>query len=90
MAITASEARRNLFGLLVQVNDDAEAVEIINRNGMKAHLVPDLEYRSLMELAHLCRSPHNAMRLFASLVELQEGARGEVHELVDAEDSAAS
>jgi antitoxin YefM len=89
MAITASEARRTLFGLLVQVNDDAESVEIINRNGVRAHLVPDAEYRSLRELAHLTASPANALHLFAGIVEAREGL-GEPHDLIEAADTAAS
>jgi antitoxin YefM len=72
MAITASEARRNLFGLIEQVNDDAQAVEILSRKGT-AFLVPEQEYRSLTELAHLVRSPANAARLFSSLEAARHG-----------------
>ena len=79
MAITASEARRHLFGLIEQVNDDAQAVEILSRKGT-AFLVPEQEYRSLRELAHLVHSPANAARLFSSLLEARAGAV-EAHEL---------
>lgn len=87
MAITASEARRNLFGLIEQVNDDAQAVEILSRKGT-AFLVPEQEYRSLAELAHLVRSPTNAARLFASLQEARDGVVQQ-HEL-DLEDGERS
>jgi antitoxin YefM len=88
MAITASEARRRLFELIEQVNDDADSVEIVSRKGV-AHLVPDQEYRSLLELAHLCRSPQNAVRFFSSLVEAREG-NVEHHDLIDAREASAS
>jgi antitoxin YefM len=80
VAITASEARRTLFALIQQVNDDAQAVEIISRNGT-AHLVPDQECRSLLELAHLVRSPANAVRFFTSLEQARHG-EVEPHELL--------
>jgi antitoxin YefM len=87
VAITASDARRNLFRLIEQVNDDAQAVEILSRKGT-AFLVPEQEYRSLMELAHLVRSPANAARLFASLEEARHG-QVEAHAL-DREDGERS
>lgn len=88
MAITASEARRRLFELIELVNDDAESVEIVSRKGI-AHLVPDQEYRSLRELAHLVRSPANALQLFQGLMEARDGL-GQPHELLPADDAAAS
>src|SRR5665213_1224377 len=33
MAITASEARKNLLPLIAQVNDDREPIEITSKNG---------------------------------------------------------
>jgi prevent-host-death family protein len=48
MAITASEARKHLFALIEQVNDDQEPVEIVSRKGM-AFLMSDAQYRSLAE-----------------------------------------
>lgn len=88
MAITASEARRRLFELIEKVNDDADSIEIISRKGT-AYLVPDQEYRSLRELAHLCRTPANAIRFFSSLQEAREGL-AEEHELIDADERAVS
>ena len=35
MAITASEARKNLFPLIQQVNDDRAPVEITSKNGAR-------------------------------------------------------
>lgn len=71
-AMTASEARRNLFGLIERVNEDCEAVEILSRRG-DAVLISAAEYRSLQETAHLLRVPANAKRLAESLAALAAG-----------------
>lgn len=62
MAITASEARKRLFPLLAQVNDDRVPIEIVSRHG-DAVLISREEYEALEETAHLMRSPANARRL---------------------------
>ncbi|MGH3823346.1 MAG: type II toxin-antitoxin system Phd/YefM family antitoxin [Pseudonocardiaceae bacterium] len=54
MAITASEARKNLFPLLAQVNNDRAPVEIMSRHG-DAVLISREEYLALEETAHLLR-----------------------------------
>lgn len=71
-AITASEARRTLFGLIEQVNADNDAVEILSKRGT-AVLMSEAEYRSLMETAHLVRVPANAKRLLESLEQARNG-----------------
>jgi len=83
MSITASDARKRLFPLIQQVNDDATAIEIVSKNGT-AFLMSDAEYRSLRETEYLLRSPANARRL---LDALDAARRGEVveHELVTEE-----
>lgn len=43
MSIAASEARRTLYPLIEQVNEDREAVEIVSRKG-RAYLMPAEEY----------------------------------------------
>ncbi len=83
-AMTASEARRNLFGLIEQVNEDCEAVEILSKRG-DAVLISASEYRALQETAHLLRVPANAKRLTESLEALAAG-RGSERELVWPED----
>lgn len=81
MSITASEARQRLFPLIQQVNDDQAAVEIVSRNGT-AYLVPEDEYRSLVETAFLLRSPANAERLRSSIAHARAG-QVESHDLID-------
>lgn len=78
-AITATEARRNLFGLIEQVNEDCDAVEILSKRG-NAVLISAAEYRALQETAHLLRVPANAQRLSKSLEALAAG-RGHEREL---------
>ncbi|MFI7416934.1 type II toxin-antitoxin system Phd/YefM family antitoxin [Nonomuraea sp. NPDC049684] len=80
MSITASEARRRLFPLIEEVNDDRTAVEIVSKSG-SAYLVAAEEYEALQETAYLLRSPANARRLIESCQEAVQG-RHERHELL--------
>jgi antitoxin YefM len=76
MAVTASEARKNLFPLIEQVNSDRSAVEITSKRG-DAVLISRAEYDALEETAHLLRSPKNARRLLDSLDQAAKGERQE-------------
>ena len=80
MAMSASEARKRLFPLIEQVNDDEEAVEIVSKSGT-AFLVPEHLWRSLMETRYLLRSPANARRLADSVARVEAGDY-EHHELI--------
>jgi antitoxin YefM len=79
MAITASEARKNLFPLIAQVNDDREPIEITSKNG-DAVLMSRADYDALTETAWLLRVPANARRLIESLAQARAGER-EPHDL---------
>jgi antitoxin YefM len=79
MAVTASEARKNLFPLIEQVNADRTPVEITSRRG-DAVLMARADYEALEETAHLLRSPANARHLLESLAQARGGEREE-HEL---------
>lgn len=64
---TYSNARNNLASLLEQVTDEQEII-IINRRGRDdVALVSASELSSLIETAHLLRSPKNATRLLKAL-----------------------
>lgn len=76
MAITASEARRNLFPLIEQVNADRTPVEINSRRG-DAVLISRADYEAMEETAHLLRAPANARRLIESLLQARSGERAE-------------
>jgi antitoxin YefM len=81
MAITASEARKNLFPLIEQVNDDRTPVEINSRRG-DAVLISRDDYEALEETAHLMRSPANARRLAEGYEQARRGEYAE-HELLE-------
>lgn len=79
MSVTASDARKRLFPLIAEVNDNQQAVEIVSKGGT-AYLVPADEYRALLETVYLLTSPRNAERLRESIAEVRAGAATE-HEL---------
>jgi len=72
MSITASEARRNLFPLIEQVNADRTPIEITSKRGTAVLMSID-DYHALEETAYLLRSPANARRLLDSLDQAQAG-----------------
>jgi len=68
---TYSNARNNLASLLERVTDEREII-IINRRGREdVALVNASELSSLLETAHLLRSPKNAQRLLKALQRAQ-------------------
>lgn len=71
-AINATTARKTLFNLIKQANDDAETFEITSPNG-NVFMVPEAEYRSMQETAYLLRSPANARALRKSIAEAEAG-----------------
>ncbi|MFP8903268.1 type II toxin-antitoxin system Phd/YefM family antitoxin [Streptomyces atacamensis] len=85
MSITASEARRNLFPLIEQVNNDRAPVHITSRNG-NAVLLSEEDFASWQETIYLLRSPANARRLAESIAEAEEG-RVAPRELIEADDA---
>ncbi len=64
---TYSQARANLANLLSRASEDKEIVLINRRNKEDVALISSSELSSLMETAHLLRSPKNARRLLTSL-----------------------
>ena len=64
---TYTQARESLARLLDRVTDDREVVFIRRRGREKVALVAADELSSLMETAHLLRSPRNAARLLKAL-----------------------
>jgi antitoxin YefM len=72
MAITASEARKDMFGLIERVNLDHTEVEITSKRGSAVLMSKD-EYDSLVETAYLLRSPKNARRLLNAIESARSG-----------------
>lgn len=64
---TYSHARANLASLLTAASEDKEVVLINRRNAEDVALISSSELSSLLETAHLLRSPKNARRLLNSL-----------------------
>ncbi len=83
-AITATDARKNLFGLIQQVNDDHAPVEVVSKHGNAVIMSKD-DYDAMTETAYLLRNPKGAKRL---LEALERAKRGEVeyHDLVEVDD----
>lgn len=76
MAVTASEARKNLFPLIEQVNEDRMTIEITSKRG-DAVLMSKADFDALEETAYLLRVPANARRLLESLTQAIAGDRVE-------------
>ena len=79
VVVTASDARRNLFPLIEQVNNDRQPVEITSKRG-DAVLMARADYDALEATAYLLRVPANARRLLESLEQARAGDR-KAHEL---------
>lgn len=77
--ITATEARRTLFPLIEQVNNDRDPIEITSRRG-SAVLVAKEDWDSIVETSYLMRSPANAALLMDAVKRLRTGDYA-VHEL---------
>lgn len=70
---TYTQARANLAALWDKVTTDRELV-IVRRRGAEAiALIAADELFSLMETAHLLRSPKNAERLLTALARARQG-----------------
>jgi antitoxin YefM len=64
---TYSRARANLAKLLDAIAEDREIVIIERRKRENVAMISAAELNSLLETAHLLRSPKNARRLLAAL-----------------------
>ena len=64
---TYTSLRERLAAVLDQVANDHDVVIVRRRNAKDVALVPAEELSSLLETAHLLRSPKNAQRLLAAL-----------------------
>jgi len=81
-AITATDARKGLFGIIQQVNNDHTAVEVVSRHGNAVIMSKD-DYDAMTETAYLLRTPANAQRLLEAIERVRRGEFDE-HDLLDA------
>src|ERR1019366_1322334 len=70
---TYTSLRERLASVLDQVANDHDVVIVRRRHAKDVALIPAEELSSLLETAHLLRSPKNAQRLLAAL---QRATRG--------------
>ena len=68
-----TQARANLASLCDQVAETREPYVIERRNGENVALLSEAELNSLLETAHLLRSPKNARRLASALERALDG-----------------
>jgi antitoxin YefM len=71
---TYSQAREQLKSLMDRAVEDREIVLVRRRSGGDVALIAADELRSLMETAHLLRSPRNAQRLLTALARARSEA----------------
>ncbi|MEY4909858.1 MAG: hypothetical protein RL260_3576 [Pseudomonadota bacterium] len=64
---TYSQAREQLKSLMDRAVDDREVIVVRRRSGGDVAMIAADELGSLIETAHLLRSPRNAERLLAAL-----------------------
>jgi len=76
-------ARDHLAELLDRAERDREVVVVRRRGHEGVALVASAELQSLLETAHVLRSPRNARRLFAAIQRAldDDGESGTVHDL---------
>jgi antitoxin YefM len=70
---TYTSLRERLAAVLDQVVRDQEVVIVRRRGAKDVALVPAEELTSLIETAHLLRSPRNAQRLLRALERARRG-----------------
>lgn len=68
-----SEARQNFKVFLDRAADDGETILVKRRNGAAVAMIAADELSSLLETAHLLRSPRNAKRLSDALKRARAG-----------------
>lgn len=70
---TYSQARKQLKTLMDRAVDDREVIVVRRRSGGAVAMIAADELQSLMQTAHLLRSPKNAERLLAALARARAG-----------------
>ena len=84
-AISYTEARKNLAGLMDAVCDNIDAVVVTRRKSRPVVIMSLEEYNSIKETDYLLRSPENKKRLLESIKEIRTGKAVE-HDLIEVEE----
>lgn len=69
---TYTHARKHLASILDKVSENNEIVIINRRNADNVALISESELNSILETAHLLRSPKNAARLIQALSDAEK------------------
>ncbi len=80
-AVTYSEARERLKGLMDQVCQDHEPVTVTRRRGENVVIISQEDYESLLETEYLLSSRANAEHLMESLGQASRGERVALEEI---------
>lgn len=80
-AVTYSEARETLKGLMDRVCRDHEAVTITRRRGENVVMLSQEDYEALLETEYLLSSRANAEHLLESLGQARRGERTPLTEI---------
>lgn len=75
LAITYSEARRDLKSVMDEVCGNHEPIIITRRKGESVVLLSLEDFESLVESEYLLSNPANAARLLKSLAEARSGKK---------------
>ena len=70
---TYTHLRENLAGILDDVIDQQEVVIVRRKGARDVALIPASELASIIETAHLLRSPRNASRLVSAVRRAKTG-----------------
>lgn len=81
-ALSYSEARANLSGLMDKVNDDHAPMLVTRQRGRPVVVMSLDDFTAWEETTYLLRSPANAQRLTQAIAALDGGA-GQVRDLVE-------
>ncbi len=75
ITLTYTQARARLAKLLDEVSLNKEVVIINRKKAENVALISESELSSLLETAHLLRSPRNSKRLLSALLRVQKNGR---------------
>ncbi|MFC8536310.1 type II toxin-antitoxin system Phd/YefM family antitoxin [Streptomyces sp. NPDC057249] len=85
MAISASQARRDFFGLIHRVTENHAPEHVTSKAG-NVVIMSEEDYNAWEETMYLLRSPRNAARLMRSTEQMDAG-RGTVRDLIDTDEA---
>ena len=75
ITLTYTQARARLAELLDEVSLNKEVVIIKRKKAENVALISESELSSLLETAHILRSPRNSKRLLSALLRVQKNGR---------------